>query len=266
MSYNGGAVMAMKGKNCVAIAADRRFGIQAQMVTTDFQKIFPMGDRLYIGLAGLATDVQTVHSATEGCLKAQGRLPLKSDLDGAGEMAHPLRALAAEFRSQQPHGGSQPSLMGSDADFCAQRLKFRLNLYELKEGRQIKPYTLMSMVANLLYEKRFGPYYTEPVIAGLDPKTFKPFICSLDLIGCPMVTDDFVVSGTCSEQMYGMCESLWEPNMDPEHLFETISQAMLNAVDRDAVSGMGVVVHVILCVTSREKDKITTRTLKARMD
>lgn len=28
-----------------------------------------------------------------------------------------------------------------------------------------------------------------------------------------MVTDDFVVSGTCTEQMYGMCESLWEPNM-----------------------------------------------------
>lgn len=60
---------------------------------------------------------------------------------------------------------------------------------------------------------RFGPYYTEPVIAGLDPVTHEPFICSLDLIGCPMITDDFVVSGTCSEQMYGMCESLWEPNM-----------------------------------------------------
>lgn len=28
-----------------------------------------------------------------------------------------------------------------------------------------------------------------------------------------MVTEDFVVSGTCTEQMYGMCESLWEPNM-----------------------------------------------------
>ena len=60
---------------------------------------------------------------------------------------------------------------------------------------------------------RFGPYYTEPVIAGLDPVTHEPFICSLDLIGCPMITDDFVVSGTCSEQMYGMCESLWEPDM-----------------------------------------------------
>ena len=115
----------------------------------------------------------------------------------------------------------------------------------------------MNMVVNLLYEKQFGPYYTEPVVAGLD---LKPFICSLDLIGWPMVTDDFLVSVVCSEQMYGMCKSLWEPDMDPEHLFETISQAMLNAVDRDAVSGMGVIVHVI------EKDKITTRTLKALMD
>lgn len=60
---------------------------------------------------------------------------------------------------------------------------------------------------------RFGPYFVEPVIAGLDPKTFEPFVASMDLIGCPMVPNDFVVSGTCSEQMYGMCESLWEPNL-----------------------------------------------------
>lgn len=32
---------------------------------------------------------------------------------------------------------------------------------------------------------------------------------------------------------------------EPDHLFETISQAMLNAVDRDALSGMGVVVHIM---------------------
>ena len=60
---------------------------------------------------------------------------------------------------------------------------------------------------------RFGPYFTEPVIAGLDPKTNEPFIANLDLIGCPMITEDFVVAGTCTEQLYGMCESLWEPDM-----------------------------------------------------
>jgi len=51
----------MKGKDSVAIAADRRFGVQAQTISTDFQKIFEMGPRLYIGFAGLATDVQTVY-------------------------------------------------------------------------------------------------------------------------------------------------------------------------------------------------------------
>ncbi|XP_062607448.1 proteasome subunit beta type-3-like [Saccostrea cucullata] len=202
LEYNGAAIIAMKGRDCVAIASDRRFGIQAQTVSTNFQKIFEMGPRLYIGLPGLATDVQTVH----------------------------------------------------------QRLEFRLNLYELRENRRIKPKTFLSMVSNLLYERRFGPYFVEPVIAGLDPKTFEPFIASMDLIGCPMVTDDFVVSGTCSEQMYGMCESVWEPNMDPQELFESISQALLNAVDRDAVSGWGGIVHII------EKDKVTTTELKGRMD
>ncbi|KAJ8982240.1 hypothetical protein NQ317_013542 [Molorchus minor] len=30
LAYNGGAMVAMKGEGCVSIAADRRFGIQAQ--------------------------------------------------------------------------------------------------------------------------------------------------------------------------------------------------------------------------------------------
>lgn len=202
LSYNGSAILAMKGMDSVAIAADRRFGVQAQTVSTNFQKIFEMGPRLYIGFAGLATDVQTV----------------------------------------------------------SERLKFRVNLYELREHRRIKPQTLTSVVSNLLYERRFGPYFVEPVIAGIDPVTLEPFVANLDLIGCPMIATDFAVSGTCTEQMYGMCESLWVPDMTPDELFETTSQALLNAVDRDALSGWGAVVHLI------EKDKVTTRTLRARMD
>lgn len=60
LSYNGSAIVAMAGKDCVAIAADRRFGIQGQTVALDFQKIYEYGPNLYMGLPGLATDVQTV--------------------------------------------------------------------------------------------------------------------------------------------------------------------------------------------------------------
>jgi 20S proteasome subunit beta 3 len=46
----------------------------------------------------------------------------------------------------------------------------------------------------------------------------------------------------------------------PDDLFETISQALLNAVDRDALSGWGAQVYII------EKDRVTKRLLKGRQD
>jgi len=202
MSYNGSALVAMTGKDCVAIAADRRYGVQFQTIATDFEKTFQIGDKLFLGLSGLATDIQTVSNLA----------------------------------------------------------KFRTNLYELRESRKISPKAFTSIMSNILYGRRFGPYFVEPIIAGLDPKTNKPFIASADLIGCLTEPEDFVVSGTCADQLYGMCESVWEPNLEPEDLFESISQALLNAQDRDALAGWGAVVHII------EKDKITTKTLKARMD
>ncbi|CAH2049504.1 unnamed protein product, partial [Iphiclides podalirius] len=170
LAYNGGAVVAMKGQDCVAIATDKRYGIQAQTISTNFPKVYRMGPTLYVGLPGLASDTQTVF----------------------------------------------------------QRLKFRMNLYELKENRIMRPKTFSAMLSNLLYEKRFGPYFIEPVIAGLDPIDNQPYVCNMDLIGCPNEPEDFV--------------------------------ALVNAADRDAISGWGAVVYII------EKDKITEKHVKTRMD
>ena len=43
-----------------------------------------------------------------------------------------------------------------------------------------------------------------------------PYICAMDLIGAPVVTTDFVVAGTSSENLYGMCEGLFRPDLPPE--------------------------------------------------
>lgn len=48
--------------------------------------------------------------------------------------------------------------------------------------------------------------------------------------------------------------------MEPEELFEVISQVLLAGLDRDSYSGWGAVVHVIT------PDKIITREIKTRMD
>ncbi|KAK9478983.1 nucleophile aminohydrolase [Lipomyces japonicus] len=200
-SINGGTVVAMAGKDCVAIGCDLRLGMQGLTVSYDFPKIFQY-DNTFLGLAGLATDVTT---------------------------------LSEVFR-------------------------YKVNLYHLREERKIEPQTFANLVSSTLYEKRFGPYFVGPIVAGINSKTDKPYICGFDLIGCINFADDFVVGGTASDQLFGMCESLWEPNLEPDDLFETISQALLNALDRDAISGSGAVIYLIT------KDKIVKRLLKTRQD
>lgn len=201
-SINGGSAVAMVGKDCIAIACDLRLGNQSLGLANNFEKIFPFGDKVFLGLTGLASDVTTLSEV----------------------------------------------------------FKFKHNMYKLREERAIEPLTLANLVSSTLYEKRFGPYFVGPIVAGLDSKTSKPFICGFDLIGCIDFAKDFIVSGTATDQLYGMCESLYEPDLEPEDLFETISQALLNAVDRDALSGWGAVVYVVT------KDNVVRRVLRTRQD
>ncbi|MCH0628506.1 hypothetical protein JNB11_00750 [Kocuria palustris] len=201
-SINGGAAVAMVGKDCIAIASDLRLGNQSLGLANDFEKIFLYGDKCYMALTGLATDVLTLKDT----------------------------------------------------------FTLKTNLYKLREERNIEPKTLANLVSSTLYERRFGPYFVGPIVAGLDSKTNKPFICGFDSIGCIDFAKDFIVSGTASDQLYGMCESLYQPDLEPEDLFETISQALLNAVDRDALSGWGAVVYIVT------KDQVVKRKLKTRQD
>ena len=60
MQYNGAAVIAMAGKDCVAVASDMRYGIRNQTMGCDMKKVFQINDRVLVGLTGLATDIQTL--------------------------------------------------------------------------------------------------------------------------------------------------------------------------------------------------------------
>ena len=69
---------------------------------------------------------------------------------------------------------------------------------------------------------RFGPYFVAPVIAGLDkvgPNEYKPVICTYDSIGYREHNGQFEVAGTGGELLYGVCETFYKENMEPEELF-----------------------------------------------
>lgn len=103
--------------------------------------------------------------------------------------------------------------LATDVSTVSDLFRYKVNMYRLREEREIAPRTFANLVSSTLYEKRFGPYFVSPVVAGLDPKTGQPFICGFDSIGCIDFAKDFIVSGTATEQLFGMCESLWEPDL-----------------------------------------------------
>uniref|UniRef100_A0A1I7YST0 Proteasome subunit beta n=1 Tax=Steinernema glaseri TaxID=37863 RepID=A0A1I7YST0_9BILA len=148
----------------------------------------------------------------------------------------------------------------SDARTVIDKMKFRRSLYELREFRTLRPEVAATMLSNLLYHHRFGSYFCEPVIAGLDMETGKPYICGMDTIGCIASPRDFIAVGTGQEYVLGVCEGFWRENMSPDELFEATAQSLLSGLERDAGSGWGAVIYTIT------KDKVNVKTIKARMD
>lgn len=209
MQYNGSALVAMAGKDCVAIASDTRFGVQQQTVATTLRKMFKMSEDYYVGMTGLVSDMQTLH----------------------------------------------------------QKLEYRMNMYEMQENREMPVRVFSHVLTQMLYEKRFGPYFVEPIIAGLEWKTNDdgekvalPFLSGMDVIGAPVFIDSFLCGGTTSDELHGVCEAMYRPDMDSEELFEVISQCLLAGQERDCLAGWGGVVHIITA------EGVRTVELQARAD
>ena len=138
--------------------------------------------------------------------------------------------------------------LGTDVQTFNSLLKFKTNLYKLKEGRDIKASTFAKLVSTSLYEKRFGPFFVSPVIAGFDKISdteYKPVVVTYDSIGCYQESGSFEVAGTGSDLLVGCCEAFYKPNLEPEALFETISNCLLSALDRDSLSGWGAYVYIL---------------------
>ncbi|KAF9763256.1 Proteasome subunit beta type-3-B [Nosema granulosis] len=131
----------------------------------------------------------------------------------------------------------------SDAQILFRKIRRNHNLFRLSANRDMDPKELSSMVSYILYSKRTNPYYVSAVVAGLDSKNI-PYVVGMDCLGCKE-ENDFVTSGTAGNNLSGLCEALFTPNLEEQELFVTTAQAFLNAVDRDTFSGWGAVAYVV---------------------
>jgi 20S proteasome subunit beta 3 len=234
-TMNGGSLLAMAGTDCVALAVDKRFGSGAALVNIGPRCVLAPSSTVLVGFTGLEGDVQSLQ--------------------------HELTALVA---SQQSRG-----------------LGFMTTVSDDQNHRKLSPKVMASLTSHVLYGRKQAPYYVEPLVIGLQPERivskgametsessgstlpqvlYRPFLCSMDMIGATSESTSFVCAGAASKSLFGTAEALWEPNMDRERLIEVCGKAFLTALERDCFSGYGAMVYLIT------KDGIIEYDLAGRND
>jgi len=331
--YNGAAIVAMAGKECVAIGSDLRLGVQFQTLATDYKKVYRIHDKLFIGLAGLSTDAETLcapplavmfvglgctsQALVSGVLKTAvlaGVAMLRKaghhmcvfflEIVAAARRVLLLcswsRRVCCVPRSSRPCRAGTTALYSSttctssgrsatcspprSARWCRPRCTrsgaprqgpahWRLfagprfprprqscarTVWDrargaareqgwrqgspgrpslcgpVLSGSHLQAASLQSSSDSLrrtgllpssaaacspgpqlraARAPRFGPYFVSPVIAGLDPASSEPYLAGMDTIGAIETAKDFMVAGTAPDSLYGMCESMWRPDM-----------------------------------------------------
>ena len=146
-----------------------------------------------------------------------------------------------------------------DISTVIHEIDHKISIYSIKDSFSIKPFVLSNVLSNLLYQQRFSPFLIESIVCGLD-ETYQPFISCMDILGAKAFTPNFAVGGTCSENLYGICETLWKPNLEPFELFQIISQCLIIGTNRDCLSGWGCIVKIIL------PDGVITKIVKTKID
>lgn len=88
--------------------------------------------------------------------------------------------------------GSQVHLgltgLATDVSTVSELFRYKVNMYRLREERDISPQTFANLVSSSLYERRFGPWFVSPVVAGINQTTGTPFICGYMLLTQPAKT------------------------------------------------------------------------------
>lgn len=141
---------------------------------------------------------------------------------------------AEKIRPLDDHIGMTIAGSVGDAQALERYIKAELKLYKLKEGKKITVKAASNLVSNLLYARRFYPYYVQLVVGGYDTK---PRLYSLAPDGSVMKENKFYSSGSGSPMAFGVLENGYKDGMNIENGKRLVVNAIKSAVQRDIASG-----------------------------
>ncbi|MBI4176673.1 MAG: archaeal proteasome endopeptidase complex subunit beta [Candidatus Aenigmarchaeota archaeon] len=140
------------------------------------------------------------------------------------------------------HIGMTIAGLVGDAQALERYIKAELKLYKLSEDRKISISAAAYLVANILYGRRFYPYYVQLIVGGYDDKAK---LYSLGADGSVMEEAKYYSSGSGSPMAFGVLEHGFKRNMSTEEAKKLVVRSVRSALRRDIGSGSGIDVVVI---------------------
>ncbi len=120
-----------------------------------------------------------------------------------------------------------------DAQTLVRWMKAELKLYELKHGRKPNVEAAATLLANILSQYKYFPFFVQLLVGGVDKK---PRLFSVDMLG-GVTEEKMTATGSGSPIAYGVMEELFHENASVNDNLMLAAKSVRAAMARDAGSG-----------------------------
>ncbi|MBD3389786.1 archaeal proteasome endopeptidase complex subunit beta [Candidatus Micrarchaeota archaeon] len=128
-----------------------------------------------------------------------------------------------------------------DAQNLVRWMRAEIKLYELKNQRQMGVEAAATLLANILSQYKFYPFFVQILIGGVDKS---PRVFSVDMLG-GATEEKYTATGSGSPIAMGLIEELYKPELETEEAIRVAVKSVNTAMKRDSASGEGVTVMLI---------------------
>ncbi len=140
-----------------------------------------------------------------------------------------------------------------DMQILAKEMEAQANLFSMDTSRKISVRAAAKLLANVLFNRRYSPLFTQTIVGGLDEEG--PSLFVLDVLGS-LIPDKYAVVGSGTEIAIGVIEETYKETISEEEAKELVTRAIKSAISRDSMSGDGIDFLIIT------KEGITEESIK----
>lgn len=169
---SGGSVLAMAGKDCIAIAVDKRFGNGPALVQVSAPPLWLVTPTIWVASTGLQSDVQSLQQELSALLTTTR---MRRSLGFAS------RRYKYHHHHQQQQHRVNVTATATTATTTSTNITNTSNTKSMNDDTMpptitiplqdsnLSPPAVASLLSHILYRRKQAPYYVEPIVVGFEP-------------------------------------------------------------------------------------------------